>query len=885
MNRSERLGHGRWCHRLVTGLAVTLLISGMGSRPSPAADRPRFSYGVPLDPFSPWPKFRRDAPQSGRSPVVAVDSGRAPWVFQTGKGVFSSPVIDGDGTVYIGSGDHYFYAIDRDGHLRWKFLTSEIIDSAALLDDQGRVIFGSGDGRLYALDRSTGEMQWAFLADDPSVNDAFIRWFEGNVAIAPDGVLYAPNDNFCTYAVSRARGERLWCFRTRDQTWSLPALDPATNVLLIGNNFPFLSNTFALNAANGARLWSARAHGSVVASPLSTTALHRQRAVVGAFDGHVRAYDPSSGRELWQRALRDHVYASPAEAADGLIIQPDADGTVYALRPQDGTVRWAFDTREPIRSSPAIDGNGNIYVGTGEGKLLVLNPDGTLRWAMRLIDDPRDDLNSSPALGADAVVLGGESGGVFGVPYDYCLRPDAASDARCLTGQSEGWPSDGASLVYTTSFGRYLSVPPPAIEANQSLTFSLVVRAHDDTQPSLLDSQSVHVTLDPPTAAEVDVSGDRRFVTVVPTASFNAEALSVRIEAGYLSAGPTGRYTDTRVDPLRRVSGRFAFQLRRHASTGFQLTVPQHPGDPATEWDLYRLAAPLPTILPSYNQIGFDSIHYRIGLVEGDERHAVGWVIGGRLADDGAGSEVDPDSRVRFPIEIDLDGDLLTMRNEAGFTVEFNGFPLPFEFFRVAARVDIHGAAIDHAAINAKTTCGNIDFYGAFLQRLGYCNPSTDLLNVVGAAELRPHGNGVKPPPRPAGDVDFGSNATSVTATIHGSTWRAAEHNVGLLLVDARTGRPLPLDYAQQTTHTVSADGGIESVTVQFPPGSAHGAVRAYAMLDDYPAASAALALPESPPLSVAATYRLRATVGAARAAAERRMRQALLALFEWWGT
>jgi len=109
--------------------------------------------------------------------------------------------------------------------------------------------------------------------------------------------------------------------------------------------------------------------------------------------------------------------------ADGTIIQPSADGSIYAITPSDGSLRWAFDTREPIRSSPAIDGAGNIYVGSGEGRLFVLDAEGSLRWSIRLIDDSRDDLNASPALGSDAIVLAGENGGVFSVPYDYCLRP------------------------------------------------------------------------------------------------------------------------------------------------------------------------------------------------------------------------------------------------------------------------------------------------------------------------------------------------------------------------------------------------------------------------------------------------------------------------------
>lgn len=61
-------------------------------------------------------------------------------------------MIDGDGTIYIGSGDHFFYAVTPDGKLKWKFAVQEIIDSSALLDDKQRVYFGSGDGSVVCLD-------------------------------------------------------------------------------------------------------------------------------------------------------------------------------------------------------------------------------------------------------------------------------------------------------------------------------------------------------------------------------------------------------------------------------------------------------------------------------------------------------------------------------------------------------------------------------------------------------------------------------------------------------------------------------------------------------------------------------------------------------------
>ncbi len=52
---------------------------------------------------------------AGAATSPAIYHGDQPWAFQTGKGVFSTPVIDGQGTIYVGSGDHFFYALHPDG--------------------------------------------------------------------------------------------------------------------------------------------------------------------------------------------------------------------------------------------------------------------------------------------------------------------------------------------------------------------------------------------------------------------------------------------------------------------------------------------------------------------------------------------------------------------------------------------------------------------------------------------------------------------------------------------------------------------------------------------------------------------------------------------------
>jgi outer membrane protein assembly factor BamB len=826
---------------LIVGTAASF---GCNDETAPRKQIESFEYAVPMDPGSPWPKFRRTAMQTGRSPVLPIDTGADLWVFVTGKGIFSTAVIDGDNNVYVGSGDRVFYKLDETGREVWSVLTGEVIDSSALLDDQGIVYFGSGDGFFYALNRENSSEIWRFEADPPSVNGALINWFEGNVAMGLDGTLYVPNDNRCTYALDRANGMLSWCFVTRDQTWSLPALNPQTNRLFMGSNYPLFENVFGIGADDGSKLWNFAALGTVAASPMVATNEADGLLAVGAFDGFLHALAQHDGATRWSFGARDHIYASPAQAEDGTIIQPSADGTIYAVDPIDGSLVWAYDTREPIRSSPAIDGDGNIYVGSGEGQMFVLNPDGTLRWSIQLIDDERDDLNSSPALGKEFVVLSGESGEVFGIPYDYCLRP-GLSDARCTVGPGEPIPDEGVFIVFTTSFGGLEIDPPSQIRANQALTFTLFVREGGNTKLAAIASDSITVTTDNGTELDADVSGDRRYITVIPKTPWVGSAggpIEVRVQGDYLDEltyreglrftfrpGVGGTFDET-----------FTFEIPARSETAFPFPVANAPGDDTGIVELYRISAPLPTILPSYNQIGFDSIHYVIGLVESTGNDVMAWGVGGTLDAEGK-TIVNPSSEVRFPLLFRWDDGLLTMINEEGFTIEFNGFPLPFQYFRVATTIDAEGNALHSPWLNAKTICDEITFYGEFLDLLGFCNIETGLLDAVGGAEFRPYGDGTQSAPSGLGSVGLERTGDSITATLSATTLQSEQHNFGILILDAETGAPVRINYTERTEHA-PASGTVQTVTLDLSAvGDLPNSLRAYLMVDAYPAAVAIL--------------------------------------------
>ncbi|MQA72799.1 MAG: PQQ-binding-like beta-propeller repeat protein [Solirubrobacterales bacterium] len=849
------------CTALACAVFALAALATPASAAAPDTGTAPYTYDVPLDPHSPWPKFRRDAAQTARSPVRPRRKGGRLWTFKAREGIFSSPVIGGDGTVFVGSADQNFYAIGRDGKLRWKLPTREIIDSAALLDDRGRVYVPSGDGHLYARDAATGRPVWTYAAQPASETGGLLNWFEGNVAIEGDGTLVVPDDNFRIYGINRDTATTDWAFPTRDNNWSLPAVDTATNSLFVGNNF-FLGgapNLWSIDGATGATQWSADIPGSVVASPLLTG---DGKVIVGAFDGFVHAYDKATGRGLWEFPTRDHIYSSPAQLPNGTIVQPSTDGSVYGIDPDDGSKVWQYDTLNPIRSSPAVDGKGNSYIGGGDGRLYVLNADGTLRWAMKLSPGRRATINSSPALGEDVIVAADSNGNIFSVPYDYCLRPKGRRDKRCGPPPQ---PRPGAHLYSVSPFGILKKKQPRTLDANQPLALWLFVRK-GRSRLAFINPKGLRVrvrsvgggrdgerrgggqdggrgrtTLSKRARRpEVFVSGDRRYLVIVPDPRLpTGRSVEVSIDGTYV-VHPQRKgldFTGGRVGG--RIHETHRFRVRGGgAGRKFPLRVPRAPGDRSGVWLLNQLALPLPDLLPSYNQIGFESLDFLLGMVESSRPgQAIVWMVGAHAAGTDSSRVVpDPSTTYLVPFVAKYDHGLLTLSNSGGATFVLNGFGIQTEDWRIDARTNSSGRVLGTPETDITVNCADVAVYGPFLEQLGLCAQGRPL-RIFGGAAMAPYEGGVQRPPGGVGAVSFSRQGETLVADLTGSRLKPSERSVALLAVDARSGAPLPLDYGTQTTRTTDAAGNLRRVSVPLTAGTGTGPLRVYLMVDAYPAA------------------------------------------------
>lgn len=855
--------------RLGRGLALSALAlaatAGLAAPPSGAAAERTYSYDTPVLETSPWPAMRRDRRNTGASPIRArLREGAEPWRFRTGKGIFSTPVIDGEDTAYFGSADRRFYAVDRHGSLRWKLKTGEIIDSAATLgapDERAggpTLTFGSADEHVYRLrdpeDASLSRKQrivWRFRTEKPPVGGQIVNWWEGNVVIGPGGTLYAGNTGGGMYAIDPG-GHELWNFPTGNSVWSAAAIDSEGRIF-----FGSVDTKLYGIESDGSSLWSKQTIGFNAAS----AAIGRDGTVyMGSFDGNLYALDPETGAEIWRFRTGDHIYPSAAleenRAGETVAIYTaSADGSIYKLSP-GGEPVWSYDTGDPIRSSPVLgmpppgepgEQGRILYVGSSNGRLYAIDTrDGSRRWSYdttpagdALAD--RNDLNASPALGKRGIWIAGEAGFLEHVPYDYCLGRAGSGDARCDTDPGERFADDLVATYPVTAGGSTETGGyPRRLPTATTISARLVVRRDGETENARMlprpDADSIVEGIHPAFRYSAQLSADGHDLHIVPHGFLDPDTrYRVDLAGDYAIAGSeAGSFSD-----------RIGFTTKRRGTPPPLGTRTERAG----AFNLRRLSLPLPTLLPSVNQIGFDSYDWIVGSLERtrETRHSgelLLWVVGSR--EDNRGRRVaDPGSEFAFPLTGRYDGDSIVL-DQHGFELLFTFGPVPLEelAFRGSFGDDLE---IDPgASVYGEVNCQEVPNLGGALIVAGLCNEEDKLIasgsyltsGYSGPANRARKGVRLRSieMTRPTAGADGSVSVRFGLAA--GAAFGAKRHTADVLLTDADTGSPLPLDY-NALTETRTRDGRIAGLELRLPAGTVlPDRVEAWAIGDVFPIGS-----------------------------------------------
>ena len=163
--------------------------------------------------------------------------------------VHASPAFD-SGTLYVGSWDSYFYALDAaTGKEKWRFHGGEDpvvhnqvgFQSSPVVAD-GVVYTGCRDSNLYAIDAATGKEKWRFPNNG--------SWVIVSPAVSNGKVVFATSDSSLFHIADAATGKPVLQQSTTAYVFSSPAL--AGGVAYYG---VFNGTLQARDLNDGALLW------------------------------------------------------------------------------------------------------------------------------------------------------------------------------------------------------------------------------------------------------------------------------------------------------------------------------------------------------------------------------------------------------------------------------------------------------------------------------------------------------------------------------------------------------------------------------------------------------------------------------------------------------
>jgi outer membrane protein assembly factor BamB/calcineurin-like phosphoesterase family protein len=92
-------------------------------------------------------------------------------------------------------------------------------------------------------------------------------------------------------------------------------------------------------------------------------------SVVGTdTDGWIFALDRANGKKIWGYRTGGKIYSTPA-AADGFVVAASTDTYIYCLK--GGRLVWRFETGKPDVAAPVI-ADGRVYIGGSDGHFRAL---------------------------------------------------------------------------------------------------------------------------------------------------------------------------------------------------------------------------------------------------------------------------------------------------------------------------------------------------------------------------------------------------------------------------------------------------------------------------------------------------------------------------------
>lgn len=297
-----------------------------------------------------WGTYQGNYQRTGQSLYVGSQEGKIEWVKDFGAIGTFAPVIDEDGTIYVGFENGKLYAIDKKDSILWVF-NDDLILTAPSIGKNGILYFGSLSGVVYAVTKF-GAKVWSINLNERMDCSGSVIDNDGNIYICTETKLHS---------ISK-EGVLLWSYPLGVQTFGAPALGHDGTIYVLSDKIYALSK-------KGDLLWTV---------------------------------NHSSQGTQW---------SSPSVGSDGTVyVHPKGD-SLFAIS-QTGIIKWKFPTGVggDVSNTPSISKEGIIYLAVGP-LLYAIDLNGKQKFRKEIFGAL---LDSPPVVGNDGTIYFGADGGGIG---------------------------------------------------------------------------------------------------------------------------------------------------------------------------------------------------------------------------------------------------------------------------------------------------------------------------------------------------------------------------------------------------------------------------------------------------------------------------------------
>ncbi len=347
------------------------------------------------------------------------------WKHQTSGLVYSSPLIS-DGTLYIGSTDSVFYAIEAStGKEKWHYHSGNTIQSSAATHNN--LIFFESGNRLFALN-ARGKLKWERnLCEGEIINQQDPWDFHHSSPYIHDGNIYIGTEQGILLGFDAKTGEQVLRCQTISEQ-SIRTTPVVSGKLVIYGDWDGV--LYANDLSTGALAWKydTKQEGTFPwpNSILTKLVVDGESLYFAGKSNRLYSLDIQTGKKNWH-------YSSPTDqwliggpvVKNGVVYLGSSDQKLFhAIDASSGTLIWTTGLDCRIWGSAAIK-EGRIYVGSNS--LYVIDKaSGDIQKQYEFpqvheakkygeYTDRTANFHSSPILFDGMIILGSDDGNVYAI--------------------------------------------------------------------------------------------------------------------------------------------------------------------------------------------------------------------------------------------------------------------------------------------------------------------------------------------------------------------------------------------------------------------------------------------------------------------------------------